>query len=831
MNYIFPGAFAVNALSMTGLLIVASLAGDPIFAANIGLVQAATLALFYAFSGNTRSAILNSQSGVSAHSVFSTRLILLIPLAIAAYWLSSIVANVPTALTVILILRRSAEWFDEIYLSEMERLDAKHAAMRYTLLQTSLLAINVVWMLLQLPFILYGLFLWAVLPLIFNIKFHCQSIQLLFARPFHIISKNLLPHIGSSMIIGMTVYIFRLLLTMVTGKSIAGDLITAFAIGGVLGSVVANAVGPSLALHQKRHLHQQIPRVIQALLLIFFISGVLLFALSILGAPLLSLLGKTHLFWQAVGLSMVAGVVMVFAQIIRHRLLQHHEELNLFGPDVIMNILIIAAVPFGYYLFGEKIMVALYLWSAILAYLFYKSYEVKEIYNISFTQVHENKIKIIIIASLLIPLFFQIQSGIFNYPKMIFDTQGKLSLLPIPLSVMACFLGILIIGKYQQALVSLTYIFSTFILMIFSTFLVTEKDVLLQGAKLVFLIQFIMPMFGLVLGQFIYQTKNDEQLIEKTFMLVLFVFVPAQLISTWIQGIHYHLSPYLYILSVYQHLQYVPVIFTSAYFIALVGLWDIKKYQIYFIILTLCMSIYVAASLSLTAMLMFYLGLFGFSYYKNETCSNKKFLYVGLLAVVFSVIYATHFVRSNMAEKIPALASASIFNPVVTSDKQIDSTTVDKNSVTDTSPALPSNLLARKSTWQYYYIGITQSSESLLFGQATRPDRLLYPSAHNYYLDFIYNFGLLSILPFIWLFFHTSRAIAYSTRYLKYMTRNEMIRFITLSSIVLYLLLIDNFLKVSLRQPYSGVFTFFLWGLLLSKLSYISKMSVHATPS
>lgn len=826
MNYIFPSAFAVNTLSMTGLLIVASLAGDPVFAADIGLVQAATLALFYAFSGNTRSAILNPQSGVSTHSVFSTRLILLIPLAIAAYWLSSIVANVPTALTVILILRRSAEWFDEIYLSEMERLDAKHAAMRYTLLQTSLLAINVVWMLLQLPFILYGLFLWAVLPLIFNIKFHCQIIQLLSARPFHIISTNLLPHIGSSMIIGMTVYIFRLLLTMVTGKAIAGDLITAFAIGGVLGSVVANAVGPSLALHQKRHLHQQIPRVIQALLWIFFISGVLLFALSILGTPLLSLLGKTQLFWQAVGLSMVAGVIMVFAQIIRHRLLQHHEELNLFGPDVIMNILIIAAVPFGYYLFGEKIMVALYLWSAILAYLFYKSYEAKEIYDISFIQTHENKIKIIIIASLLVPLFFQIHSGIFNYPKMIFDTQGKLSLLPIPLSVASCFLGILVLGKYRQALTSLTYIFVIFILMIFSTFLVTGKDIILQGSKLVFLIQFIMPMFGLVLGQFIYQNDDDDRLMEKTIALVLFVFVPAQLASTWIQGIHYHLSPYLYILSIYQHLQYVPVIFTSAYFIALAGLWSIKRYQTYMAVLTLCMGLYVAASLSLTAILMLYIGLLFFSYYQNKTYANKKFFFISILSITLSFVYSIHFVRSNMAEKIPVLASV-MAEPVLTSEAKINVPIVDKDPVAAPSSALPANLLARESTWQYYYAGITQSNASILFGQSTRPNRALYPSAHNYYLDFIYNFGLIAILPFLWLLIHTIRAIANCTRRMQHMTNEERMAFVVLSSIVLYLLLIDNFLKVSLRQPYSGIFTFFLWGLLLSKLSYFSKKIAH----
>jgi hypothetical protein len=46
--------------------------------------------------------------------------------------------------------------------------------------------------------------------------------------------------------------------------------------------------------------------------------------------------------------------------------------------------------------------------------------------------------------------------------------------------------------------------------------------------------------------------------------------------------------------------------------------------------------------------------------------------------------------------------------------------------------------------------------------------------------------------------------------------------FLCLTSVVMFLLLIDNSLKVGLRQPYPGIFTFFLWGILLSKLNGFS---------
>ena len=40
--------------------------------------------------------------------------------------------------------------------------------------------------------------------------------------------------------------------------------------------------------------------------------------------------------------------------------------------------------------------------------------------------------------------------------------------------------------------------------------------------------------------------------------------------------------------------------------------------------------------------------------------------------------------------------------------------------------------------------------------------------------------------------------------------------------VIIFLLLIDNSLKVGLRQPYSGIFTIFLRGLLLSRLSALN---------
>lgn len=796
---------------MTGLLIVLGLVGEPVFAANVAIVQAATLALFYAFSGNSRNLILNHESSITAQSILNNRLILLLPLAAAAYWLSAIMASVPSSIVIVLILRRSVEWFDEIYLSEMERLDVKKSAFRYTILQAALLVISLLWLTLKLPFPLFGLLLWALLPLVLSVKFYCKNISNLSYIFMQGVSRKLLPHIGSTMIIGVAVYVFRLLIILVVGKSTAGDLFTAFAIGGVLGSVFANAIGPSLALHQKRNFNYQMPTIIKLMLMMFLSVGLILTALSAMKFEVLALSGKTFLFWQATGLSMVAGTIMVFAQMIRHRLLQHHQEQDLFGPDVMINILIIIAVPFCYYLFGLQMLSALYLLSALLAYSFYVSYEFGEGFKSGLSPANICKLKIVIATMLFIPLFFQIHGGVFNDKAMVYDSKGGLSLLPIPLSVLGCFLGVLLLGNYQQAKLSFTFIFITFILMTFATIITTGQQALLEESKFIFLIQFVMPMFGLVLGQFFYQRGDDSNnlVLEKTLFFMLLTFIPLQLTCTWLQGYNY-LSPYLYFMSIYQHLQYVPVIFVSVYLLAFVGLWDLPKYRVYLFVLMFFMSVYVVASLSVIATLLFYVGMFGFGWYRYKK-DRGWLLPIGiLLGLLISFLYFSSLLEPNVKEKNSHL---------IASQNEL----VETMQVTSVLPLVFAQHLPN---WKYYYHGITNNAKSVIFGHAARPDRNLHPSAYNYYLDFIYNFGLLAMIPLLWLGIYTLKQI--NLRAVKAnIDESDAVSLFVLSGVVLFLLLVDNSFKVSLRQPYSGIIIFFLWGLLISKLSNISKKATN----
>jgi hypothetical protein len=132
---------------------------------------------------------------------------------------------------------------------------------------------------------------------------------------------------------------------------------------------------------------------------------------------------------------------------------------------------------------------------------------------------------------------------------------------------------------------------------------------------------------------------------------------------------------------------------------------------------------------------------------------------------------------------------------------------------TDNNETLPKVLSTRFEIWRYYAGGVFESPQTFLFGHKSPPDRNLYPSAHNYWLDALYNFGALALLPLIVLLLGTLRTL---WRRRTDILINPMLLGTAMAAI--YLLLGENMIKTGMRQPYPGIITFFVWGLLITRL-------------
>jgi hypothetical protein len=403
---------------------------------------------------------------------------------------------------------------------------------------------------------------------------------------------------------------------------------------------------------------------------------------------------------------------------------------------------------------------------------------------------------IIIGIGLLFPLFFQLSGGIYNSTHPIIDSGGILATLPLPISILACFGGILILlGNYRRAFLGWIFVAGlSFVLLV--SLLFAEIGAEVDRRKVILIFQYLLPTFGLVLGQMI---VDDEKFIPRAFLGTLLVIVPAQLVCGWVQGT-FALTHNLYLFSIYSHIQFVPLILVCAFLYSMATLWESHKRALY--MLAFLMLIYVLASAS-------FLTIFAYvAFIAVFTCIRMGMPLKNIkVAVIFPVLVV-------VAVAI-VVESLQIFYELIRNHYlviHVDGSYINKFDELS-SGNIPKNVLERLDIWKLYVGVITESTKTVILGHNIPLPREIISSAHNWYLDITYSFGLISLLPMFLLIGYTAYRLWQSKQILPGET-------LWLAVIVFYLVIVDNNFKVSLRQPYPGIFAYFLWGLLLSHLPH-----------
>jgi len=749
--------------SITGLLVILGIAGKHILAADVAIIQGAVLATFYVLSGDARHLILTDQ--VRAHNVVFFRLVWILPLAILSFFMSSITSQINFALVCGLILRRSSEWLAEIHVTEIEKQNEIWPGwylqpVIFLLFIYQIIFTDQIWL----------IWVWAISPIFFSIEFISK------AKPHNFFNLGW-ENITSTAVIGFTGYIQRVLIVTLVGKAFSGMLFPGFAIGSFVGTMAANVAGPTLS--RKGMFHS-----------IYFKIG--LVVLMLMGC-IVFLLATTFLY-KTIGLSTIGGAVMIAAQQSRLSLLKNNHTLEI---DLLFQLLLIFSIPAIYYIGNMHGLSAFYLIGSVIAWIFYRGSKLA----IKFDYKWRTRFFYLIVLGLIFPIFFQLSGHVYNSEiTPMVDSGGNLKTVPLPLSLLVCYLGVVIFSvDYKRSKPVILTITAMFLLLITSTMLANQGV-----SKLILLIQYIVPTVALLLG--IALGDFNQKLIAKIILYFLVCFVPLQLIATWIQG-QLALTHYLYLFSVYAHYQYVPVVMTGLYFWAWVELRDTHtKWMVY---LAPWMALYVAAGNSLLALF----GLVAFACAFALPARKRKLDLVIPLIIIVS-IGGYFYLNSQLAAEIyPKNKIIELRNTGIFADKLFD-----KNGYWlygNNPQKMLIKFAQREDIASIYLKGIYDNPVSLIIGHPAPPQRVMISSADNYYLDLTYNFGIFACLPLLLLLLYTS----ISANQLKKVDNSASWMLI----MVLYFVVIDNNLKVTLRQPYPGIIAFFLWGVLLARLNSHAK--------
>lgn len=789
---LFPAAYLALTSAVTVMLIVLGLTGRVVFAAELAIVQGALLATFYAFSANTRSLILQGHGELTPERLLAKRVLSLPLLCIASYLLCVHAAGVSPALSLLLIARRSCEWLAEVKVCEIEVAADRRGAARVLAVQ-ALVTLAALIALVAAPRLeLPALALFAVAPL-FSAWPRLRLTAFALSE-LHTTLRGVSPHIGSTVVIGVSIYVSRLIVFIVAGAERAGFLFTAFALGSFIATLFANVLGPTVALQRARKSHHGLLRLVRWAIGGMALGGTAL-AAAAAGTP--EWLGKPGYFWLALGFSLAGGAVMIGAQIIRLRIFTAQAGDVLFGPDVLRSLALILTIPALYHLVHPAALGAVYFVDALLTLFFYLTARSQALRPE--VAPPDSALLKAIAFGIAFPLFFLLQGHIFHTgpDDPLLDSGGSVMSVPLPISLIASFAGLLAVARYRSAVVSMGVIFFLFVGMVLTTVIATSGTIGYESRKLLLLFQFLVPTFALALGEMIGDKRDAMPSIAWALLLAVAIVVPLQIVRSIGYGYN-ELRHDLWFFSIYQHRQFVPVVLVAAYVLAAFALWDSARARLVCVLLAPVVGYYAAASYSTLALgleasgLVLLLGVrhrdrTAYALAGLALCANAAYMYWNKEAPPLRDKYSV-VAEAKKPQNEPAAADR-FTNP------------------------LPRNVARRMQDWTLYGGGIVESPGTVLFGHREALDRSVSTSAHNYYLDFLYNFGVVALLPFVWLVAHTIKLLWRARRRLA-----SEPPLLGLALVVMFAVFLDNNFKVSFRQPYPGIFFFFAWGLLIARL-------------
>jgi hypothetical protein len=419
---------------------------------------------------------------------------------------------------------------------------------------------------------------------------------------------------------------------------------------------------------------------------------------------------------------------------------------------------------------------------------------------------------------LVTPIFFQLKGAIFSDKMTNYDGNGDLLNTPLPLSIIVCLVGILLLANIRQARLPIAIVILSITFMLISLVV----SALLAGqplaiSKFVLLAQFAVPMLGLILG-FSWQdsrtTQKETPIFEATALIVLALIMPTQILFTFIQEVH-PLTPWMYFFSIYQHLQYVPVILVGLFWWVCIDLFNHRWARRLSLSLVFVVSCYAMLAMSIQAVLLCTIGAIGLVWLHG---ANRQTL-LGLCLMVAGLFFALQLdgggfkFISSIQRKEPSKIDTMYWSDKLGTSKHAQNNKGNEPTPETKKSTLP-GLHQRFALGQLYLSRLIENPRWLVFGQPSRTERHVTPSAHNYFLDFLTNFGLLGLAPTIALIFLTTHKLVTHKDIRLPLAYGSL----ALVGVLLFWVIFHNFLTVALRQPFPGILIFFLWGLLLSRL-------------
>lgn len=768
--FLFP-SYLFNFFSTSALLVIVYFSPLKDLAADLGLASSFLLFTCHLLSLNERGVLLAEKNLKKINEAFIFRVqssVILVILAIIFFSLQNINSFFIYSISTLIIF----QWCFEIFLIKCEINNS------YKYIKFNSLA-SIFYFLFSSILIFNGeLHLFCIFTLIYNsvLLLFCflnfKNLILFFNYLNYykfFFKKNLFSNrLTSSFFLSISNFYFRYFIYILFPKELAASAFTFFTLGSFPASIYSLILAPSL-VKDKFKISDIKPILFIYLIYLFLGIGIIYLYFN-------KIFISSNIIYLIAGYSMIGSLIMVYAFHKRQIMLHDIQSRSLcFQIDIFYSLSVISIIPLIYSLGNEKFLPISFLLTSILAFIFY---------GIEFKF---KKFKYLYLFSLIIfiPIFLILFDENFNFfpklffsPDPFFSSSFNFSTLPVPISFFIILLIFFFIIKSYLIEKEILYTLSLTVILGLTSISVLKYN--LKSENIYILLQFSFPLFAFIIGYEFGKFRSQHLKFYKTLFYLYLFIISFQFIDI-LRSQNFILSSNLSIIGIYKHLQYVSQTIGIVFLITICFLFKYKFFnKLQLFILILITNVYLVFSTSISGLIytvvLSLLIIFGI--FQKTLKNNINYIYLLIPFILISVL------RLQFDQQPSYMVETTYFKVI---------------------NFLP--LLFERFNSMLYFIKEISSINDFLFGKNNINEfNLLYNTSFNYFVDIVYNLGIITLLPYIFLF------SIYFRKYLTYSKVHNIDFIFFLSSAILIFLIVDTFIKSSLREIYIGSLIYFLWG-------------------
>ncbi len=769
--------YLINFISLNTLVIFLYFFGYKQIVIDIALFGSFVILLCQVFSFHSRTLLLSKTKTIDTIATLIQRLIFsLIIFTISSLFINFFVQedhNLALCVMVALIIN----WIYEIILTKEEvisnRIQKTHlflSFISFLLILLSFIINN--FALLKITIILYSSIIFYQI-----IKFLYKNINQIKQQKYSIdafLGVYFFSSFGSSLSISISNFLFRYFIVILSPLEISSAVIIGFMFGSLPVSLFYNIFGASLIRNQ---INIKKIKTYSLYFLICILISVIFILSNYNLEVVFNFFKKENILFITILFSILGMFPMLSGLYTRQKIIQDSKsKLSFFYLDMIFGLTVSIIVPLVYIMNYELFFSTCFFLSGIFSFI---------IFNLSSNLKNKNLI-LLLVTLIPFPIFFEFLDNLRKFNFLILNQENNHLILenfyslPIPLSL--AIIPVLVLSLmqvYKYKLVSIYSISISFLIGILSMIYLQR----LTFSNFLNIIQFFLPMIAVIAGEISGRFRVIRKVFFRNFFYLSFIIVSLQVLLALIMQNHI-IPSNLFGIYIYQNIEFTSTVFFLGIFFHIAlnsklfdNFSDLKNINIFkiYLFLLLLLYTYFVNSVSIYVLLII------FSIYLCLINKNYLLFLLAILSYFVLIIYLRDSLSLNV-----------LFDHFKT--------------------IYISNL--------NFIYEISKSAEHLFFG--SNISNQLYLSekgTFNYYLDYIYNFGLISLIPILVLIYYTINTT--------YKLKNKIFKNFSnhiLFFLFIFIIFIDSFLRTGLKQPFIGIVYYFIWGIYLSKIRYNIKM-------